>query len=150
MIQNPLRDLPELQRTLARARNARSELGSVHRAIDSLPNRLQADLVRLDQAKQIDLAKVDQYVPGDLASSGDLGVEMLGDAVRDQIQQIRSYLDSGRTLANYTVVAPESVRIRGVDHDLNPQPSPGLLVRRCEVNGSAAGRWQKLRDDRVP
>ncbi|MDA7874560.1 TIGR03545 family protein [Rubripirellula sp.] len=135
VIQNPLRDLPELQRTLARARNARSELGSVHRAIDSLPNRLQADLVRLDQAKQIDLAKVDQYVPGDLASSGDLGVEMLGDAVRDQIQQIRSYLDSGRTLANYTVVAPESVRIRGVDHDLNPQPSPGLLVRRCEVTG---------------
>ena len=87
MVENPLRDLPELQRTLARARNARSELSSVHRAIDSLPSRLQADLVRLDQAKQIDLAKVDQYVPGDLASSGDLGIEMLGDAVREQIQQ---------------------------------------------------------------
>jgi uncharacterized protein (TIGR03545 family) len=136
VIQNPLRDLPELQRTLARARNARSELSSVHRAIDSLPTRLQADLVLLERAKQIDLAKVDQYVPGDLASSGDLGIEMLGDAVRDQIQQIRSYLDGGRTLANYTVVAPESVRIRGVNHDLNSQPSPGLLVRRCEVSGS--------------
>ena len=135
MVQNPLRDLPELQRTLTRARNARSELSSVHRAIDSLPSRLQADLVRLERAKQTDLARVDQYVPGDFASTGDLGIEMLGDTVRDQIQQIRSYLDGGRTLANYTVVAPESVRIRGVNHDLDPTPSPGLLVRRCEVNG---------------
>ena len=135
VVQNPLRDLPELQRTLTRARNARSELSSVHRAIDSLPSRLQSDLVRLEKAKQTDLAKVDQYVPEDFASTGDLGIEMLGDTVRDQIQQIRSYLDSGRTLANYTVVAPESVRIRGVNHDLDPTPSPGLLVRRCEVDG---------------
>jgi uncharacterized protein (TIGR03545 family) len=143
VVENPLRDLPELQRTLARARNARSELSSVHRAIDSLPSRLQADLVRLDQAKQIDLAKVDQYVPGDLASSGDLGIEMLGDAVREQIQQIRSYMDGGRTLANYTVVAPESVRIRGVDHDLTSQPAPGLLVRHCEVSGSLRAGGQR-------
>lgn len=143
VVENPLRDLPELQRTLARARNARSELSSVHRAIDSLPSRLQADLVRLDQAKQIDLAKVDQYVPGDLASSGDLGIEMLGDAVREQIQQIRSYMDGGRTLANYTVVAPESVRIRGVDHDLTTQPAPGLLVRHCEVSGSLRAGGQR-------
>ena len=146
VVQNPLRDLPELQRTLARARDARSELSSVHRAIDSLPSRLQADLVRLDQAKQTDLAKVDQYVPGELASSGDLGIEMLGDAVREQIQQIRSYMDSGRTLANYTVVAPESVRVRGVDHDLASHPSPGLLVRHCEVSGSlqADGRRYQM------
>ncbi|MCP4942552.1 MAG: TIGR03545 family protein [Planctomycetaceae bacterium] len=143
VVENPLRDLPELQRTLARARNARSELSSVHRAIDSLPSRLQADLVRLDEAKQIDLAKVDQYVPGDLASSGDLGIEMLGDAVREQIQQIRSYMDGGRTLANYTVVAPESVRIRGVDHDLTTQAAPGLLVRHCEVSGSLRAGGQR-------
>lgn len=135
VVENPLRDLPELQRTLARARNARSELSSVHRAIDSLPSRLQADLVRLDQAKQIDLEKVDQYLPGDLASSGELGIEMLGDTVREQIQQVRSYLDGGRTLANYTVMAPESVRIRGVDHELTAQPAPGLLLRHCEVSG---------------
>lgn len=147
VVENPLRDLPELQRTLARARNARSELSSVHRAIDSLPSRLQADLVRLDQAKQIDLSKVDQYVPGDLASSGDLGIEMLGDAVREQIQQVRSYMDGGRTLANYTVVAPESVRIRGVDHELTAQPSPGLLVRHCEVSGvlRAGGERYQMR-----
>ncbi len=146
VVQNPLRDLPELQLTLARARNARSELSSVHRAIDSLPNRLQADLVRLDQAKQADLAKVERYVPEGLTSSGDLGIEMLSDAVRDQIQQIRSYMDGGRTLANYTVVAPESVRIRGVNHDLTPHPSPGLLVRHCEISGSlrADGRRYQM------
>ena len=135
VIENPLRDLPQLQRTLAQARSARSELNSVHRAIESLPIRLRADLVRLEKAKQIDLAKVDRYVPGDFSSTGDFGIQMLAEAVRDQIQQIRSYLDSGRKLANYTVVAPESIRIRGVDHDLNAQSLPGLLVRRCEVSG---------------
>lgn len=135
VVQNPLRDLPELQRTLAQARSVRSELNSVHRAIESLPIRLRADLVRLDQAKQIDLAKVDRYVTSDLSSTGDFGIEMLGEAVRNQIQQIRSYLDGGRKLANYTVVATESVRSRGIDHDLNPQPLPGLLVRRCKVTG---------------
>lgn len=145
VVQNPLRDLPELQRTLARARNARSELSSVHRAIDSLPSRLKADLVRLDQAKQVDLAKVDQYVPGDLASSGDLGIEMLGDAVREQIQQIRSYMEGGRTLANYTVIAPESERARGVTHDLTSQPVPTLLVRHCEVSGSLRAGGQAYR-----
>jgi len=135
VVQNPLRDLPELQRTLARARSARSELTSVHRAIESLPVRLRSDLARLDQAKQIDLAKVDRYLPGDLSSTGDFGIEMLGEAVRDQIQQIRSYLDGGRKLANYTVIAPESIRSRGVDHDLTAQAMPGVLVRRCKVTG---------------
>ena len=110
VVKNPLRDLPDLQRTLARARNARTELGSVHRALDSLPNRLQADLIRLEKAKQADLARVDGYVPDNLKTSGDVGIEMLGDAVREQIQQIKYYFESGRTLANYTVIAPESVR----------------------------------------
>ena len=135
VVKNPLRDLPDLQRTLARARNARTELGSVHRALDSLPSRLQADLIRLEKAKQADLARVDGYLPDNLKTSGDVGIEMLGDAVREQIQQIKYYFESGRTLANYTVIAPESVRMRGTNHDLAPAPAPGLLVRHCEVNG---------------
>ncbi|MGI9474096.1 MAG: TIGR03545 family protein [Rubripirellula sp.] len=134
-IDNPLRDLPELERTLAHAQSARAQLASVRQDIDSLPGRLQADLAQLDEAKQIDLEKVDQYVPGDLTSAGDFGVDMMAEAVRSQIEQIRSYLDGGRTLANYTIVAPESTRIRGVDHDLDRLDRPGVLVRRCEVAG---------------
>ena len=134
-IDNPLRDWPELERTLAQAREARAELLNVRHAIDSLPERLQADMAQLEEAKQIDLAKVDQFIPGDLTSSSDFGIDMLAEAVRDQIEKIRSYLDSGRTLANYTIVAPESSRIRGVTHDLNQVDRPGLLVRRCEISG---------------
>jgi uncharacterized protein (TIGR03545 family) len=134
-IDNPLRDWPELERTLAEARSARAELMNVRQAIDSLPERLQADLAQLDEAKQIDLQKIDQYVPGDLTGAGEFGVDLLADAVRQQIEQIRSYLDGGRTLANYTIVAPESTRIRGVDHDLDRLNRPGVLIRRCEVGG---------------
>jgi uncharacterized protein (TIGR03545 family) len=52
-------------------------------------------------------------------------------------------MDGGRTLANYTVVAPESIRIRGVNHDLTSQPAPALLVRHCEVSGSLRAGGQR-------
>ncbi len=134
-IENPLRDWPQLERTLAEARGVRNELLTVRQEIDSLPDRLQAQLVRLDEAKQIDLAKVDQYVPGDLSSSDNFGIDIVAEAVRQQIQKIRSYVDGGKTVANYTIVAPESFRIRGVNHDLDPIDRPDLLVRRCQVSG---------------
>lgn len=134
-IENPLRDWPELERTLAQAREARNELMSVRQAIDSLPERLQADLARLDEAKQIDLAKVDKFVPGDLSQSSDFGIDMITEAVRSQVQQVQGYLDGGRNLANYTIVAPKNVRERGVNHDLERLHRPDFMIRRCEVGG---------------
>lgn len=135
-IDNPLRDWPEFERTLAQARDARSELLSVHQELNSLPQRLQADLALLDEAKQIDIAKVDKFVPGDLSNADEFGIDMMAKAVREQIQQVRSYLDGGRTLANYTVVAPEKMtRNRGVDHDLDRMRRPEVLVRHCEIGG---------------
>lgn len=136
-IDNPLRDWPELERTLNEAREARSELMAVRQSIDALPGKLQADLVSLDEAKRIDIAKVDKYVPGDLTGASDFGVDIIADGVRAHIAQIKSYLDGGRTLANYTVVAPENDldRVRGVDHDLDRHHRPSLMIRRCEVSG---------------
>ncbi len=96
---------------------------------------MKADLVQLDAARQIDLAKVDQYVPGDLSGGGEYGVDIMSATVRDQIQRVRSYLDGGRTIANYTVVAPKGERIRGVDHNLNALERPAVMVRRCEIGG---------------
>ena len=52
------------------------------------------------------------------------------------LQYIQGYLDQGRTLANYTVVAPESDRIRGSDHNLNSQARPTVMIRRCEIGGT--------------
>tara|TARA_R110002049_G_scaffold2750_4_gene21921 strand:- start:69199 stop:70947 length:1749 start_codon:yes stop_codon:yes gene_type:complete len=135
-IENPLRDLPVLARTLDQAKVARDELMSVRQKIDALPEKLQADLGSLDEAKRIDIAKVDAYVPGDLTQSDNFGVDLMAKAVRDQIEKLQGYLDSGRALADYTVVAPESVRVRGADHDLwGNSRRPGLLVRRCEISG---------------
>lgn len=135
VIDNPLRDWPQFERTLKQAREARDELYTVHQDINSLPNRLQADLVKLEEAKQIDIAKADKFIPGDLSDTKNFGVDIMAEAVREQIQQVRSYLDSGRTLANYTVVAPESLRIRGVDHNLDPSPKPAVMIRQCEIDG---------------
>ena len=142
-IDNPLRDWPELQRTLAQAKEARNELMQVRQDIDSLPTRLQADLVSLDEAKRIDLQKVDDYVPGDLSQSQNFGVDLVAEAVRDQIDRLQGYLDSSRTLANYTVVAPESERIRGQTIDLvGNNQLPSMLIRHCEIGGllSADGK----------
>jgi uncharacterized protein (TIGR03545 family) len=134
-IDNPLRDWQELERTLTEAREARDELVSVRQTLDDLPGRLQTDLASLEEAKQIDMAKVDQYVPGDLTGAGEFGVDIIAKSVRDQIAKVKSYLDGGKTLANYTVVAPDAERTRGVDHDLTPLDRPQFMIRRCEIGG---------------
>lgn len=135
-IDNPLRDYPQLERTLARANEIRVELSQVREQIDSLPRKLQEDLAALEEAKQIDLAKIDAYVPGDLADSGELGSDLVAGPVREQLRQLRRYLEHGRTVANVTIVAPESSRVRGKTIDLlGDGRQPNLLVRRCELNG---------------
>lgn len=134
-IDNPLRDYVELERTLAEATAANNDLIAVREAIDGLPGQLQLDLASLEEAKQIDLETVDRYVPGDISGASEFGVDIITDAVREQIAQVKSYLDGGRTLANYTVVAPETVRVRGFDHDLNSVARPQIMIRRCEVGG---------------
>ncbi|MDA8745326.1 TIGR03545 family protein [Rubripirellula amarantea] len=135
-IDNPLRDWEELQRTLAEARAARDELLQIRTTIDGLPGQLQTDLAALDEAKRIDMEKVDRYVPGDLTGAGEFGVDIIASSVRDQIAQVKSYLDGGRTLANYTIVAPETERTRGEDYDLSSVARPSLMVRRCEIGGT--------------
>jgi uncharacterized protein (TIGR03545 family) len=139
-VDNPLRDWAEFERTLASARDARAELLNVHQELNALPQQFQTDLIKLDEAKRNDIAQVDQFVPGDWSGdwpgTSDLGVDILTTAVRAQIQQVRSYLDGGRAIADYTVVAPEEVRFAGVDHLLERVPRPALLVQRCEIGGT--------------
>ena len=56
--------------------------------------------------------------------------------MKGQIAKIQEYCQTGRTLANYTIVAPESDRARGVNVDLSGgRRQPLLLVERCEVSG---------------
>ncbi|MFG0289908.1 MAG: TIGR03545 family protein [Rhodopirellula sp. JB044] len=135
-IDNPLRDWPELERTLAEARTAREELLEVRAKIDALPAEMQADLRRLEQARQADLAKVDAYVPGDLSESKNFGVDLISAEIRRSLTQLQGYLDNGRTLANYTVVAPDTERVRGEDFDfLGSRRKPEMLIRECQVDG---------------
>ena len=49
-IDNPLRDLPQLQKAMQQAESIRQELLTVRKAIDDLPIAVQQDLARLDQA----------------------------------------------------------------------------------------------------
>ena len=134
-IDNPLRDWKGLERTLTEAREARDELVAVRQTLDALPGQLQTDLASLDEAKQIDLAKIDQYVPGDLTGAGEFGVDIIAKSVRDQIAKVKSYIDGGKAIAGFTVVAPDADRTRGLDHNLTTQDHPGLMIRHCKVNG---------------
>lgn len=146
-IDNPLRDWPELERTLAEARTAREELLQVRDAMDKMPEQLRGDLVKLEQAKQADLAKVDAYVPGDLSESKNFGVDLVSAQIHSYLTQLRGYLDNGRTLANYTVVAPDSERVRGENFDfLGKHRRPEMLIQQCQVDGlmRASGKTYTL------
>lgn len=134
-IENPLRDWPELQQTLARANEVREKLIAVRAKMDAMPDAMRDDLKALQAAKDADLAKVDALVPGDLSESKNFGVDLVSQSVQRMIQDVRRYVESGRTLAGYTVVAPDSDRIRGEDFDFWGQKSPELLIRQCEVTG---------------
>lgn len=134
-IDNPLRDWPEFERTLADARDARNDLLAVQQELNALPQRLQVDLVQLNEAKQIDIEKADKFVPGNLSNTSEFGVDIMAEAIRTQIQQVRSYMDGGRAIAGMTVVAPELSRIRGYNHDLERLHRPQVMIRRCEIGG---------------
>lgn len=134
-IKNPYRDWPQLDRMVGQANQARQDLAVVRATIDGLPEQLQADLASLQEAKRIDLEKVDAFVPGDLESSENYGVDLIADAVRQQMDRVKGYVDSGRKLADYTVVAPSSDRIRGVNFKFDDRPEPDFMVRQCEVGG---------------
>lgn len=135
-VDNPLRDWPQLERTLAEARSAREELQQVRAAMNEMPDKMRADLARLESARQADLAKVDAYVPGDLSESKNFGVDLLAAEIRRSLARLRGYLDNGRTLANYTVVAPDHERVRGEDFDFQKHSHrPEMLVRECQVDG---------------
>lgn len=135
-IENPLRDWDKIGNTVSMADEARAELKSILVTLESIPVRFQADMASMEQAKQIDLDRIDQYVPGNLRDTKNFGVDLVTGAVREQIATFKEYWEGGRKLANYTVVAPDSERGRGVDIDLlgrNRQPE--ILIRKCEVEG---------------
>lgn len=135
-ISNPLRDLPEVQRTLADMNAMREELLSVRAKMDSLPAQMQLDHTRLDEAKQHDLEKLKDIIPVDVSQGADVAVDLFVASIREQVTRIKGYLESGRTIADYTVVAPKSERERGVSYDMfGGNQRPSILVRTCEIGG---------------
>ncbi|WP_436716450.1 TIGR03545 family protein [Roseiconus lacunae] len=135
-IENPLRDWDRIGTTVNLADETRAELKSIVASLESLPQRFKADLAALETAKEADLKRIDQYVPGDLSQSENAGIDLVTNAVREQIATIKEYWENGRTIANYTVIAPENERARGVDIDLiGKHRQPDVLVRTCEIQG---------------
>ncbi|QDV65291.1 TIGR03545 family protein [Crateriforma conspicua] len=133
---NKLRDTSELPRLLEQAMNVREELVQVRDQIDSMPSRVRTDWTALQQAKQMDMELIDSYVPGNLSESKNFGIDLIANSIRQEIQTVRDYFEGGKTIADYTVLAPESERSRGQYFDLRgDNPPPVTLVRQCEVSG---------------
>lgn len=135
-VDNPLRDLPALQETLQRVETLRSELVSVRQKLDTLPYKVRTDLESLQAARRADQERLVSYLPIDPESGNPaaIGPELLGNIIRQQLQTVRDYLDSGRNLAKVTVSSPQAERQRG-ETVLFGQQGPAWLFRRCEVDG---------------
>ncbi|MEZ6091355.1 MAG: TIGR03545 family protein [Pirellulaceae bacterium] len=135
-VDNPLRDLPQLQAALQRAEAIRQELLSVRQAIDNLPSAVQQDVARLDQARRDDVQRVTKYIPLTDAQKSDFSPDMFRQLVTSQLDRVRSFLDGSRAVADWTVVSPESERERGEDINfmLGKLP-PNWLIQQAEVSG---------------
>ncbi len=136
-IDNPLRDWPKVEASLAQAKKIQEELIEVRATLDALPGRVQSDLALLQQAKQIDIDRVRDRLPLDATATDGLGPQLLAGMVKSQIDRVRGYLESGREVADWTVAAPKAERLRGewIDLTRGPRP-PSVLVRRCEIAGA--------------
>lgn len=135
-IDNPLRDLPAMQDALRRAEEVRTQLFAVHQRLDSLPTQIRTDLDSLEAAKRTDRDRIASYLPADFSGSpAELGPELLGAMVRDQLAEVRSYLESGRSIAGATVAGPTAERSRGETIALGGPPRPSWLIQKCGVDG---------------
>ncbi len=136
-IDNPLRDLPKLQATIARAEAVRKELISIRQKLDSLPAQVQADWVALDEAKRMDLQRVREFIPASVEQPERMGPALLKQIVQAQVQGVRDYLDSAREIADWTVASPNlAERTRGDEIRLvNTPPQPSVLIQRCQLDG---------------
>ncbi len=135
-IDNPLRDLPALQETLRRAEEIKRDLIAVRQRLDTMPTQIRGDMNALEDAKRQDQARVRGYLPENLPDDKlMIGPELLASLVRDQLQQVREYLDSGRSIADVTVSGPTIERARGETLAVGGPAGPAWLVRRCEVSG---------------
>jgi uncharacterized protein (TIGR03545 family) len=135
-VENPLRDLPELQATLERVEGLRRELVDVRQKLDGMPAMVRSDFEALEAAKRADQEKLASYLPADYRDSSltELGPDLLGKIVRDHLQTVRGYLDSGRSIAEVTVTGPKAQRDRGETILMGPR-FPGWLIQRCEIDG---------------
>lgn len=146
-IENPLRDWSRVDATLTEAREIQRELAAVRKRLDELPLQIQADMLSLEQAKQADLQRVRELLPVDLDGGRSLGPGLLAEAIRNQIERVRGYLDAGRNVSRMTVAAPKAERRRGRVINLQRgRPQPTLLVGRCEIAGvlTSGGRPYQL------
>lgn len=142
-VKNPLRDYPALDRAIARANDLRAELLDVRRRIDELPDQMRRDLASLEEAKRIDLEKVERHLPDRGEDAGDFASEMIAKAVRERLRQLQSYLDHARQIADLTVRAPKKERGRGEAIDLaGDSRPPSFLIRQCEISGMLRSRGQ--------
>ena len=146
-IENPLRDWESFQRTMADVKTARQQWADIRRRLDQLPVELQSDYDSMGDAHRLDLEKIDAYVPGDLAGAESIGIDLVTDAIAEQIRVVRGYIESGKDIADITVMAPESQdRHRGRDVVLDRFEHPEFMVRQCSLDGffSASGKRYRM------
>jgi uncharacterized protein (TIGR03545 family) len=135
-VDNPLRDIPRIEAALRRAKEIQAELVAVRNEIDQIPAKAQEDLLSMQKAKDIDLAKIEEITSFDISGSDNFGPQLLAGIINRQVDRMREYVDAGREIADWTVAAPEVERERGETFDLvRGIRKPSMLIQRCEVNG---------------
>ena len=137
-IDNPLRDIPRMQAAIAETERLQQDLAAAKQSISGAPGRLQADMQRLNQARQRDTQRIISHLPvdGNVENLGQLATELLTNLYTKPLATVRQYLALGTRAADMTVRGPKAVRGNGINHDLdNRAKDPFLLVKHCELAG---------------
>ncbi len=132
---NPLRNLEQANSTLASLKDYQQSLLAIQQKIAGLPAQIQRDQQVLLDAKDQDLSRLKAKVPLPNVDREALNLDLLQDTAIQVLNDAKTYLEYGETLAHYTFVSPESERSRGRTFAMNDSLAQPPYIRECLISG---------------
>ena len=142
---NPLRNLEQVNSTLTSLKDYQQSLLAIQQKIASLPAQIQRDQQALLDAKDQDLHRLNEQVPLPSVDRDALNLDLLQDTAIQLMDDAKTYLGYGETLAHYTFVSPESERLRGRTFAMNNSADQPPYIRECLISGYLRHRGEHHR-----
>lgn len=139
---NPLRNIEQIQSKLSTIKQYRESLEALQKKFVAIPEQIQQDQIKLVDSKERDLNRLKEHLPLPLTDKEALNRDLIENTVIRLLDDVKTYLEYGETIAHYTFASPESERSRGQIFPMHPATSQSPYVRECLISGNLRHRGE--------